>query len=69
MTEVKARWTIPLAGTCDVCQQPALRMSVYDAYRLIVHTSPLARPCAIPNPTRPVDGPTGHNRHLHATEA
>lgn len=50
MTDIKASWVIPLAGPCDVCQQPALRMSVYDGFRVIVHTTPLARPCVIPNP-------------------
>jgi len=35
-------------------------MAVYTDYRVIIHTTPLARPCIIPNPPAPVHGPTGY---------
>lgn len=55
----EARWTIPLEGVCDVCAQPALRLTVYDTYRVIVHDNAV-RPCVIANPGPPVHGPTGY---------
>ena len=60
MKDVRPHWTIPLAGACGTCEQPARRMAVYTDYRVIIHTTPLARPCIIPNPPAPVHGPTGY---------
>lgn len=64
MKDVRPQWVLPLAGTCGICEQPAKRMAVYTDYRAIIHTTPHARPCVIPNPAPPVHGPTGYQERF-----
>lgn len=46
-----SRWQLPLRGTpCAKCGQPAERIAVFAAGRVVTHEEVGSAPCHLPNP-------------------